>query len=111
MADGRDVWRDSGRAGWVVWAADNHTLFLTRERSDRRHHDQIVHLDVDVGDTDVVLEEINERLDVRVRRSDSGAWLFLDVRAASDISSRVQRVLRRCGVFLPTSRGATGDGS
>ncbi|AZO31975.1 MULTISPECIES: S9 family peptidase [unclassified Mesorhizobium] len=79
MAAGRDIWRDSGRARRVVWAADNHTLFLTRERSDRRHVDQIVRLDVDVGNFEVVFEEANERLAVLVRRSDSGAWLFLDV--------------------------------
>lgn len=91
MADGRDVWRDSGRAGRVVWAADNRTLFFTRERNDRRHHDQIVRLDVGVGNTDVVFEEVNERLEVRVRRADSGAWLFLDVLTTSDMSSRVQR--------------------
>ncbi|MER8760425.1 S9 family peptidase [Mesorhizobium sp. M0976] len=80
MADGRDVWRDPGRAtGRVVWAADNHTLFFTRERADRRHHDQIVRLDVEVGISEVVFEEVNERLAVLVRRSNSGAWLFLDV--------------------------------
>lgn len=92
MANARDVWRDSGRAGRVVWAADNHTLFFTRERTDRRRHDRIVRLDVEVGDTDVVFEEVNERLEVRIRRSDSGAWLFLDVLTTSDQSSRVQRV-------------------
>ncbi|MER9134557.1 hypothetical protein [Mesorhizobium sp. M0768] len=31
------------------------------------------------GDSDVVFEEANERLAVLVRRSDSGAWLFLNV--------------------------------
>ncbi|MER8772977.1 S9 family peptidase [Mesorhizobium sp. M0960] len=79
MARGRDVWRDSGRAGRVVWAGDNQTLFFTRERTDRRHHDQIVRLDVKLGNTEVVFEETDERLAVVVRRSDSGAWLFLDV--------------------------------
>ncbi|RUY13254.1 MAG: S9 family peptidase [Mesorhizobium sp.] len=91
MAGGSDVWRDAGRAGRVVWAADNHTLFFTRERIDRRHHDQIVRLDVEVGNSEVVFQEANERLAVLVRRSNSGAWLFLDVVTTSDNSSAVQR--------------------
>ncbi|MER9083081.1 S9 family peptidase [Mesorhizobium sp. M0895] len=91
MAAGRDIWRDSGRARQVVWAADNHTLFFTRERTDRRHHDQIVRLDVEVGNSEVVFEETNERLAVLVRRSDSGAWLFLDVLTTCDYSTYVQK--------------------
>lgn len=91
MAKGSDVWRDSGRAGRVVWAADNRTLFFTRDRTDRRH-DQIVRVDVEARDSVVVFEEVNERLQVRVRRSDSGAWLFLDVTTNWDNSTYVQRV-------------------
>ncbi|MER8860006.1 prolyl oligopeptidase family serine peptidase [Mesorhizobium sp. M0757] len=79
MADGCDVWVDPGCAERVVWAADNHTLFFTRERTDRRHNDQIVRLDVETKISDVVFQEVNERLAVLVRRSNSGAWLFLDV--------------------------------
>lgn len=92
MVEGRDIWGDKRRAGRVVWAADNHTLFFTEERPDRRRHDRIVRLDVELGDADVIFEEPNEQLEVRVRRSDSGAWLFLDVLTTSDMSSRVQRV-------------------
>ncbi|WP_246094020.1 MULTISPECIES: prolyl oligopeptidase family serine peptidase [Mesorhizobium] len=91
METGRDVWRDSRRAGRAVWAADNQTLFFTRERADRRRHDQIVRLDIKVGHSEVVFEEANERLEVLVRRSDSGAWLFLDLLTTSDISASVQR--------------------
>jgi oligopeptidase B len=91
MATGRDVCRDSDRVGRVVWAADNQTLFFSRERLDRRRHDQIVRLDVKLGDCQVVFEEANERLEVLVRRSDSGNWLFLDVLTTSDVSAFVQR--------------------
>ncbi|WP_240545275.1 prolyl oligopeptidase family serine peptidase [Sinorhizobium fredii] len=91
MSDGRDVWRDAGSVGQVVWAADNHTLFFTRERPDRRQHHQIVRLNVGRGNSEVVFEEANERLAVLVRRSQSGAWLFLDVLTTSDMSSYVQR--------------------
>ncbi|MER9420513.1 prolyl oligopeptidase family serine peptidase [Mesorhizobium sp. M0306] len=79
MADGRDIWRDSGRAGKVVWAADNHTLFFTRELADQRRHDRVVRLDVERADSEVVFEETADRLEVQIRRSDSGAWLFLDL--------------------------------
>ncbi|GLR91651.1 S9 family peptidase [Bradyrhizobium iriomotense] len=90
MAEGREVWRDSGRAGRVVWAADNHTLFFTRDRTDRRH-DQIVRVDILARDSVVVFEEVNERLQLSVRRSNSGAWLFLDVNTNWDNSAQVQR--------------------
>ncbi|UXN57632.1 hypothetical protein [Phyllobacterium zundukense] len=86
-----DVWRESGRAGRVVWAADNRTLFFTRERTDRRHHDRVVRLDVEVGSPEVVFEEANERLAVLIRRSASGAWLFLDVVSTTDSAPLVQR--------------------
>ncbi|RUW98059.1 S9 family peptidase, partial [Mesorhizobium sp. M2A.F.Ca.ET.037.01.1.1] len=86
MADGRDVWRDPGSTGRVVWAADNHAIFFTRERTDRRQHDQIVRFDVEVGYSEVVFEEANERLAVSVRRSNSGAWLFLDVVTTYSVS-------------------------
>jgi oligopeptidase B len=91
MTHGRDIWRDSGRAGRVVWAADNRTLFFTRERTDRRHHDRVVRLDVEVGSPEVVFEEANERLAVLIRRSASGAWLFLDVVSTTDSAPLVQR--------------------
>ncbi|MER9567343.1 prolyl oligopeptidase family serine peptidase [Mesorhizobium sp. M0571] len=79
MTTGGDVWRDTGRAGWACWAGDNKTLFFTRELSDRRRHDRVVRLDVETKDTEVVFEETDDRLEVRIRRSDTGAWLFLDV--------------------------------
>ncbi|TIU73500.1 MAG: S9 family peptidase, partial [Mesorhizobium sp.] len=91
MTDGREVWRGSGRARQVVWAADNHTLLFTRVRADRRQCDQIVRLDVEACRSEVVFEEANERLDLMVRRSDSGAWLFLDLHATLDESCCVQR--------------------
>ncbi|TIL92976.1 MAG: S9 family peptidase [Mesorhizobium sp.] len=91
MAEGRDVWQDTGSAGHVIWAADNRTLFFARERTDRRHHDRIIRLDVEVGNCQVVFEESNERLAVLPRRSASGAWLFLDVLTTSDYSPSVQR--------------------
>lgn len=91
MTTGRDVWRDTGRVGWVAWAGDNHTLFFTRELGDRRRHDRVVRFDVESGDAEVVFEETNDALEVRIRRSDSGAWLFLDVCPAPDGSSPVHR--------------------
>lgn len=92
VGKGGDVWCDTGRAGRVVWAADNHTLLFTRERADRRQHDQAVRLDLRTGKSEVIFEEVNLRLDLQVRRSNSGDWLFLDVLTTSDMSSRIQRV-------------------
>ncbi|WP_041679031.1 prolyl oligopeptidase family serine peptidase [Rhizobium etli] len=83
---GRDVWHDVGRAGRAVWASDNQTLFFTRERADRRHHDQVVCVNILDGQPEVIFEEANERLAVVVRRSNSGDWLFIDVYAMSDNS-------------------------
>ncbi|MER8556784.1 prolyl oligopeptidase family serine peptidase [Mesorhizobium sp. M0965] len=79
IESGRDVWRDSGRAAHVIWAADGNTLFFARERIEPRRCDKVVRLAVETGTAEVIFEEANEFLDVRVRRSDSGAWLFLDV--------------------------------
>ncbi|AAB91854.1 probable peptidase of the S9A family (plasmid) [Sinorhizobium fredii NGR234] len=91
MTNGREIWRDPSRAGRLVWAADNRTLFFTRERADRRQHDRVVRLDVETGRSEVVFEEVNERLALVVRRSGSGAYLFIDVIITSDMSSRIQR--------------------
>lgn len=74
-----------------VWAADGHTLFFTRERTDRRRHDQVVRVDVEAGASEVVFEEANEKLAVMIRRSDGGNWLFLDVLPSSDFTAPVHR--------------------
>ncbi|WP_287115264.1 S9 family peptidase [Mesorhizobium sp.] len=82
METARDVWMGSRRAAMVVWAADGHTLFFTRERADlRRQTHELIRLDVAAGHSEVVFEEADERLNVGIRRSDSSAWLFLDVKA------------------------------
>nr|WP_031200756.1 S9 family peptidase [Mesorhizobium sp. LSHC414A00] len=81
METGRDVWQGSKRAAMVAWAADGHTLFFTREWPDlRRQRHELIRLDVTAGDSEVVFEEGDERLNVEIRRSASGAWLFLDVK-------------------------------
>src|SRR5262249_11827689 len=43
------------------------------------------------GKSDVVFDEPNERLELRIRRSDSGSWLFLDVGATSEFSGNPQK--------------------
>ncbi|MER8671465.1 prolyl oligopeptidase family serine peptidase [Mesorhizobium sp. M1156] len=81
METGRDVSQGSMRATMVAWAADGHTLFFTRERPDlRRQPHELIRLDVATGKSEVVFEEADERLNLGIRRSDSGAWLFLDVK-------------------------------
>lgn len=85
LASDRDVWRDTRRPKQVVWAADGRTLFFTR--NDRRAQDQVVRVDVEAGASEVVFEESNERLEVLIRRSDSGKWLFLDALTTSDMSA------------------------
>ncbi|MER9782712.1 S9 family peptidase [Mesorhizobium sp. M0217] len=90
METGRDVWQGSRRAAMVAWASDGHTLFFTRERPRlRRQCNELIRLDIATGDSEVVFEEANGYLEIRVRRSDSGVWLFLDVIASSDWSSPV----------------------
>ncbi|AGS24505.1 prolyl oligopeptidase family serine peptidase [Rhizobium etli] len=91
ITDGRDICRHVGPAGSVVWAADGRTLFFALERTDRRQFDRIIRLDVVNGASEVVFEEVNERLSLLVRRSDSGVWLFIDVITTADMSCRVQR--------------------
>ncbi|UVK57048.1 S9 family peptidase [Mesorhizobium sp. AR02] len=81
METGRDVWQGSRQAVTAAWAADGYTLFFTRERPDlRRQCHELIRLDVAAGSSEVVFEEADERLNVGIRRSDSGAWLFLDVK-------------------------------
>ncbi|WP_258600182.1 hypothetical protein [Mesorhizobium sp. AR10] len=81
METGRDFWQGSRRATMVAWAADGRTLFFTRERPDlRRQPHELIRLDVAAGKSEVVFEEADERLNLGIRRSDSGAWLFLDVK-------------------------------
>ncbi|AZO36013.1 S9 family peptidase [Mesorhizobium sp. M2A.F.Ca.ET.037.01.1.1] len=77
---GHDVWTGSRRAGMVTWTADGNTLFFTRERADRRRQrHELIRLDVNDSHSEVVFEEADERLNLRIWRSDSGAWLLLDV--------------------------------
>lgn len=88
MEDGHEVWRDAKRAagpgrspGQVVWAADGQTLFFTQERPGfQRLQNRVVRLDVETGASAVIFEEIDKQLDLQIRRSDSGAWLFIDIR-------------------------------
>lgn len=81
METGRDVWQGSTRAVMAAWAADGHTIFFTRERPDlRRQCHQLIRLNVVTGECEVVFEEADERLNLGIRRSDSGGWLFLDVK-------------------------------
>ncbi|MER8733283.1 S9 family peptidase [Mesorhizobium sp. M1227] len=89
MKTGQDVWQGSKKAAIVAWAADGHTLFFTRERPSRQQCHELIRLDIATGISEVAFEETNEQSQVRVRRSDSGAWLFLDVIATSDYSSPV----------------------
>ncbi|KAA3447932.1 peptidase S9 [Mesorhizobium sp. SARCC-RB16n] len=91
MESGREIWRDKRRVVHVVWATDGHTLFFERERTGPRRCNQIVRLDVEAADSKVVFEEVNEQLALRVRRSDSGAWLFLDVFRTCDNSAGPQK--------------------
>ncbi|MES0076866.1 S9 family peptidase [Mesorhizobium sp. M0058] len=88
METGRDVWQGSKKAAMVAWAANGTTLFFTRERPGLRQQcHELIRLDIATGISEVAFEEANEGLEVRVRRSDSGAWLFLDVHAFSGSSS------------------------
>ncbi|MER8640435.1 S9 family peptidase [Mesorhizobium sp. M1365] len=81
MESDQDAWQGSMQAVMLAWTADGHTLFFTRERPDlRRQCYQLIRLDVAAGVSEVVFEEADERLNVGIRRSDSGAWLFLDVK-------------------------------
>ncbi|MBY3253121.1 S9 family peptidase [Rhizobium laguerreae] len=91
VSSGQEVWRGPARVGQAVWAADSQSLFFSQERSDRRQHDRIVRFDVEASKSEVVFEESNERLAVVVRRSHSGAWLFLNVVPGCDNTLRVQR--------------------
>ncbi|MER8887289.1 S9 family peptidase [Mesorhizobium sp. M0816] len=79
METGQDVWQGSKKVRRVAWAADGHTLFFSRERPSRQQCHELIRLDVATAISEVAFEETNEQLEVRVRRSDSGAWLFLDL--------------------------------
>ncbi|ASP89508.1 S9 family peptidase (plasmid) [Sinorhizobium meliloti] len=91
VSSDQDVWQGPARVGQAVWSADSQSLFFSQERSDRRQHDRIVRLDVEASKSEVVFEESNERLAVVIRRSHSGAWLFLNVVPGCDNTLRVQR--------------------
>ncbi|TIU31176.1 MAG: S9 family peptidase, partial [Mesorhizobium sp.] len=45
----------------------------------RRQRHELIRLDVNDSHSEVVFEEADERLNLRIWRSDSGAWLLLDV--------------------------------
>lgn len=82
METGRDVWQGSRRAATVAWAAGGHTLFFTRERPDlRRQRHELIRLDLKAAHSEIVFEEADERLNLGIRRSGSGVWLFLEVGA------------------------------
>lgn len=80
LETGQDAWQGSMQVVMVAWAADSHTLFFTRERPDaRRQIHELIRLSVVTQNIEVMFEEADERLNLAIRRADSGAWLFLDI--------------------------------
>lgn len=64
------------KVGAVAWAADNRTLFYTTEDSAKRSC-RVWRLRLGAADPELVFEEKDERFNVHVGRSRSGAYLWL----------------------------------
>jgi oligopeptidase B len=64
------------RAGSVLWAADNKTIFYTVENDAKRQYRLYRHVLGEKDDT-LVYEEKDEMYDVSADRSRSGDWIFL----------------------------------
>jgi oligopeptidase B len=87
----------AGKTGSVAWAADNHTLFYTVEDSAKRQYRLYRHA---LGGVDELLyEEPDERFDVSVQRTRSGAYLVLASGSHTTSEARILAADQPAGTF------------
>lgn len=77
----------AAKTGSVAWAADNRTLFYTVEDSAKRQYRLYRHV-LGAGD-DLLYEEPDERFNVSVNRTRSGAYLVLGIESHTTSEARI----------------------
>ena len=79
------------RVGSVVWAPDNHTLFLTTEDSITKRSDKFWRHKVGTDSTALLYEEKDEEFDVGANRSRDRSMIFLSTSAKTSGETRYLR--------------------
>ena len=79
------------RVGSVVWATDNHTLFITTEDSITKRSDKFWRHKVGTDSTTLVYDEKDEEFDVSANRSRDRAMIFLSTSAKTSGETRFLR--------------------
>ena len=96
------------RVGSVVWARDNHTLFLTTEDSVTKRSDRFWRHKVGTDSTTLLYDEKDEEFDVSAERSRDRSMIFLAASAKTSGETRYLRADQPDGSFtlvIPRAKG------
>lgn len=95
------------RVGSVVWAPDNHRLFITTEDSVTKRSDKFWRHKVGTDSTTLVYDEKDEEFDVSANRSRDRSMIFVSTAAKTSGETRYLRADQPDGAFtlvIPRSR-------
>ena len=95
------------RVGSVVWATDNHTLFLTTEDSITKRSDKFWRHKVGTDSTALLYDEKDEEFDVAANRSRDRSMIFLATEAKTSGETRYLRANQPDGpltLIVPRSK-------
>jgi oligopeptidase B len=96
------------RVGSVVWAPDNHTLFLTTEDSITKRSDRFWRHKVGTDSTALLYDEKDEEFDVSANRSRDRSMIFLSTSAKTSGETRYLRADHPDGALtlvIPRAKG------
>lgn len=96
------------RVGSVVWAPDNHTLFLTTEDSITKRSDKFWRHKVGTDSTSLLYDEKDEEFDLGANRSRDRSMIFLSTSAKTSGETRYLRADHPDGALtlvLPRAKG------
>ncbi|CAN5905030.1 oligopeptidase B [soil metagenome] len=96
------------RVGSVVWATDNHTLFLTTEDSVTKRSDKFWRHKVGTDSTMLLYDEKNEEFDVSANRARDRSMIFLSTSAKTSGETQYLRADQPDGPFtlvIPRAKG------
>ena len=87
------------RVGSVVWAPDNHTLFITTEDSITKRSDKFWRHKAGTDSTTLLYDEKDEEFDVSANRSRDRSMIFLSTSAKTSGETRYLRADQPDGAF------------
>lgn len=96
----------------AAWASDSVTLFYTTEDETSKRSNRLYRHDTLTGEHHLVMEETNDQLHISVRASRSGAFIYLDTKSHTSVTSSYLHADAPLMVFreiLPLTQGVIYD--